>query len=87
VADIVAILIAAALAIVPYNFCTGRWSSEWTQTVRGISLMMLALFMPWFLVATGIGADQTLVPIAMLLLAGAFGAGYYQHWRRARSSR
>ena len=87
VADVVAIALVAALAIVPYNYGTGRWTSEWTHTTWGIGLMIFVVFMPWFVVAIGIGADQMLVPLAMLLLVGAFGVGYYQHWRRFRSRR
>jgi hypothetical protein len=49
--------------------------------------MIFIVFMPWFVVAIGIGADQALVPLGMLILVGAFGVGYYQHWRRYRSRR
>ena len=83
----VSLLAILGLAAVPYNFGTGRWSSNWTQTVRGISILMFVLLMPWYVFAIGIGASRTLVPVAMVVLAGGFGVGYWQHWRRARSRR
>jgi hypothetical protein len=87
VSNVVALVIVMGLAAVLYNFGTGRWSSEWTRTIRGTSLITFVLFMPWYVVATGIGASLALVPVAMVVLAGSFGIGYYQHWRRARSRR
>jgi hypothetical protein len=87
VADAVALALALGLAMIPYNFGTGRWSSEWTRSVRGLSLLIFGLFMPWFVVAVGIGANGALVPVAMLLFVGGFGVGYFQYWRRVRSRR
>jgi hypothetical protein len=85
VSNVTALVILLGLATVPYNFGTGRWPSDWTRTIRGVSLMMFVLFMPWYVVAIGIGASRALVPVAMLILAGSFGVGYYRHWRQARS--
>ena len=86
-ANVVALLAILGLAVVPFNFGTGRWSSDWTQTMRGVSLMMFVLLLPWYVFAIGIGASKALVPVAMVVLAGAFGVGNYRHWRRARSRR
>lgn len=87
VANVVALVLVMGLAVVPYNFGTRRWSSEWTRTLRGVSVMMFVLLMPWYVVAIGIGASRALVPVAMVVLAGGFGLGYCEHWRRARSRR
>jgi hypothetical protein len=43
VANVVALVLVVGLAAVPYDFGTGRWSSEWTQTIRGMSLVMFVL--------------------------------------------
>ena len=86
-ANLVALALAIGLAVVPYNYGTGRWKSEWTTNTWGIGLMMFVLFMPWYVVAIGIGANRALVPVAMVVLASGFGVGYYKHWRRARSRR
>jgi Na+/proline symporter len=87
VADLIALVILVALAIIPYNYGTGRWSSEWTQTTRGVGLLIFMIFLPWFVVAIAFGADEALVPVAMVLLVGAWGVGYLQHWQRARRDR
>jgi len=78
-ANLVALALVIGLAVVPYNYGTGRWMSAWTTNTWGIGLMMFVLFMPWYLVATGIGAERALVPVAMLVLAGGFGIGYSRH--------
>jgi hypothetical protein len=87
VANLVALALAVGLAVVPYNYGTGRWKSDWITTTWGIGLMMFVLLMPWYVIAIGIGSDRALVPLAMVVLATGFGVGYYQHWRRARSRR
>jgi len=78
VADVFSLLALIALAVIPYNYGSGKWSSEWTQTIRGVGLMVFVIFLPWFVVSVAFGADQTLVPLALVLLIGAWGVGYFQ---------
>jgi hypothetical protein len=87
VGTIAALIIALGLAIIPYNYGTGRWPSEWTKNTWGIGLMMFVIFLPWYVVAVGLGASRTVTPVTMILFAGAFGCGHLRGWRRARSKR
>jgi len=82
-----AFAIALGLAAIPYNYGTGRWRAEWAHSLRGISIMMLVLLLPWFVVTVVIGADLSLVPIVIVLFPLAWGIGYFQRWPRARRAR
>jgi hypothetical protein len=82
VGTVVALFFAAGLACIPYNYGSGRWRSEWTRTTYGIGLIMFVVFMPWFVVATGIGASRVLIPVVMVGFATAYGAGRLVQWRR-----
>jgi hypothetical protein len=87
VATVVSMLMAIGLAVIPYNFGSHRWSSDWTRTVRGVSLMMLVVLLPWVMLSMGIGASRTLVPVAMVLFCGAYAAGRMALWRKHPASR
>jgi hypothetical protein len=83
-ATVASLLMALGLAIIPYNFGSHRWSSEWTRTVRGVSLMMLVVFMPWYVISVGLGAGGWLVPVAMGLFCAAYGLGLGHRTRSRR---
>ncbi len=86
-ATVASLLMAFGLAIVPYNFGSHRWSSEWTRTIRGVSLMMFVVFMPWYVVSVGLGADGWLVPVAMVMFCAAYGMGLGHRTRSRRYNR
>jgi hypothetical protein len=80
-------LIGVGLAVIPYHYGSGRWSSEWTKTTYGIGLMMFVVFMPWFVVSVGVGASRALVPVVMILFGAAYAMGRWMYWHRSRSGR
>jgi hypothetical protein len=81
----VALVAAIGLAAIPYNFGSGRWQSEWTRTTYGIGLMMFVVFLPWWVVAVGLGASRVLVPVVMVIFTVAYAAGRRGRRPRRRS--
>jgi len=87
VGTLVALVAAVGLAAVPYRVGSGRWHLEWIRTTWDIGLVLFVVFLPWFVLAMGIGASGTLIPLVMILFAAAFGLGRWDIWRRIRSRR
>jgi uncharacterized membrane protein len=83
---VLAIALLVPLAIPGYMFGSWRWLRRRTNTWE-IGSILLVFFFAWYAVLRLSGGSQVLVPIAMLVCAGGFGAGRLVYLRKARMRR